>query len=319
MASRWAPAAVLLALGASCGDVHDLHIGETPQVVLRGQVVRQQLDVNADAHLVAALVWTRESVPNPYCPLYASVLGDYCPDPNDVIYAPRAAVAAPVDGTGAFELRLSDASMGGATIGSLIVVEDQARDGFANYARQGRPGPGFENRPRPENENRLDPIVAASFFSRRGEQVRVLNLPTPRADSGTPAYPTPPCPVGFSGYSYLRIESDFVRCKSSPVNSEERVQLLRVPPTKSRALSCLTTLTPRWSVMPATDFQPVFIQGDRTVCLTRELFAAVDSAVCPAMTVWALKGCTLSEDFDPDCSRPDFDRTNDPPVWWPCH
>jgi hypothetical protein len=301
-----------------CGDsVHDLQIGEPPLVTLKGQIDRDTLP-DPDAPLFGALVWAAPPGVNRFCKEFSIDLREACPDPLGVTYRSQPQVVRKVDQAGYFELPLYSAPSEEALFGSLIVAEDVGdRPNTLNYARSWPvipPGNGLG-----EYDERTDPIVAATFYSLRTGQLRLVNNSSRRRKGGD-EYPIPgrlDCSLPL-GFSWLSIAERTAGPCDKPL-IQRTVRLDSLSDAESLALVC----RPRQSAslaQLADGAAPMFLPSDRLVCLRGDMVAAIASSDCHPMAVWSLQGCSDDRSdpmVDPFCGTPN--RRVAAPPWWPCH
>ena len=330
--------ATALGFGAACSSasgVHDLSVASDPLVVVHARVDLGALErKHPEAPLLGALLWAGIPTIDPLCLKFsAPAIAPACPDPYGFFYG-AIERAAPVDASGGFDLPLfhlpkASVSVGDevtrVAYGTLLVVEDVNRDGQLSLpASLGRRDVQTSN-PAPAPDAEVDSIVAASFASLRGDQLRVVFREGGFvADSNF--YPMPGCAAPPPGFSLMTVPPytaaptdattptpppSVITCPASPLDTP--VVVAPLPRLEGTALLCRGLQRGFRTQEPLPDRPPP--SDAVTVCLSHEVLVQIPQQVtCPRLVSYVLKGCRE----DPFCKTPDWDRSLSPPRWWPC-
>jgi hypothetical protein len=310
--------------------VHDLSVVSDPLVTIHAHVDLSTLPrQHPGAPLLGALVWAGVPTIDPLCLKFdAPEIAPACPDPYGFFYG-EVERATAVDPSGGFDLPLFHLPKASVSVGdevtriaygALLVAEDVNGDGQLTLpATPGRrdiqsvaPAPTATPEPEP------DAIVAASFASLRGTQLRVVFR-----EGGFVAtsnfYPLTGCeapPPGFSLMTMPPLPSDPTAagpCVTQPLDTP--VTVAPLPRALGAALVCRGLQRGFRVQEPLPNQPPPTDAAATTVCLSHEVLVQIPQQIlCPRLISFVLKGCR----DDPFCTTPDWDRTLAPPAWWPC-
>lgn len=320
--SRALICAALLAAGCGPG-VNGLSLSAPPLAEVRGRVDLDSIRASAGgAPLRAALVWG--AVPRYVYPCFMypqnAVLQAFCPDPYGFVPGQVAVdVELSWDGDGSFVLPIRQAPDGEVSVGddasriswgSVVVAADLDADGqfgFSNWAPQGSP---------------TDLALAASFRSILTPQQRVA-FREGAFDAQSSFYPAPGCPAPPLGFSLVM--TDLVRpdltTGCGTVGMSRTVQAAPISEGEARAMACRTRDLS--DVQRPNAGESPFVPDDPNpptwTCLAPDVLALIGTGPkgepsCPTLTFMPLKGCGGW----PLCSILEWDRTAEPPEWWPC-
>ena len=318
-----------LAFSVACSSsagVHDLSVDSDPLLVIHGRADLGALErKHPDAALLGALVWAGIPTIDPLCLKFSDpAIARACPDPYGFFYG-EVERAAPLDAEGHFDLPLFHLPKASVSVGdevtriaygSLLVVEDVNGDGQVTLpATPGRRDTQPVTLTAPTDPV-PDTIVAASFASLRGSQLRVVFREGGFvADSNF--YPMPGCGIPAPGFSLLTVPPFSVTpgpgasCEAQPVDTP--VLVTPLPGPEGAALACRGLQRGFRTQEPLPDRPPP--QDVANVCLSHEVLVQIPpQAICPRLVSFVLKGCRE----DPFCTTPDWDRSSAPPAWWPC-
>lgn len=316
----------LSGLTAACGQVSEL--GTEPEALLhvRGRLSRPiSAPTDGFTSLRAGLVWAGVPVFVPFCFEYGENPLKPLQVPTDVaevgcrnpfLVAPGglgASVAIEPDAL-SFQIPITQLPSAEVMIGpleqrvayaSIVVFDDVDQDGELDLSRGcGRFGDSGQGR---------ETIYASSFADLRDRQTRLAYTEGP-FDQDSFFYPHPQCRSlpgeGFSIWDVDGIFESESRCEIHDMDHE--VELTPGVSADLRHLSCIQRDRQSFPRPPPRDE----LDEELIWECTKEggLATTNPTCPCPEIRVYTLVGC-----YDEvECEKPDWDRRDTPPEWWPC-
>ncbi len=311
---------------AGCGQgVHDLSVSGDPLLVVHGHVDLSALKrQHPEAPLIGALVWAGIPQVSPLCLKFDDDrIKPACPDPYGYFYG-EIEHAAPVDADGNFALPLPHLPKASVSVGdertriaygSLLVAEDRNQDGQLSLISAGSSRRNRDRGDLPALLGDPDTIVGASFYTLRGDQQRLVFREGGFVEASN-FYPAPGCAPPPPSFSVMLapplVEPPAVPGVCAFYDAARAIEVAPLSASDGLAMMCRPAQRAFFFREPQADEPPS--KGATVVCLSHEIFAAVESGPCPRFRAYALKGCQ----DDPFCDKPDWDVTRSPPTWWPC-
>ena len=173
-------------------------------------------------------------------------------------------------------------------------------------------------------------LAAASFLSLHEPQRRVV-FRQGQVDTNSTFYPYvfDQCGEPPAGYSLLDVVTPLGDGSCAFQDVGDPIRPTPVPAERVADWTCLPGgqefggQDPHAVNEPMDDYDPVGVMGpDNTVCVGTEIVVIVNASFglpeakgCATLMVWALKGCARNL----LCEEPAWDRTGNPPYWWPCN
>lgn len=303
--------------------------------------------------LRVALVWGAQWLPEPLCFLppesaeVAAVVAAGCRDPlgfvpdrvsDTLAIAPNTPAELPID-----QLPSADVMVGDVTAriayASLVVFDDRDGTGRLELARSRTsvrpPDPDFER-------TQQDVIYGASFVSMTEPDVRIALREGGYQPTGF--YPREGCGAPPAGFSVLaaggfRFEDAIAATLAGqlpaqdPATCSEQLPeeaVVSVPlraPAGLQELGCLGRSADSVVRYREPPEEPVDLELRTAACasipdfgtgetegLVQYLVTTRSDERCKGILHYVLRGC----DEDPTCEVPEWDRTANPPAWWPC-
>lgn len=324
-----APIALGFLFGAvlsACGGVSELGAEPDALVTIRARLTAPiPTPASGFTSLRAGLMWAGVPVFVPYCFEYGTNPLKPLQVPSDVaelgcrdpfLVAPGLvgpSVAIDPEST-SFEIPIVQLPSAEVLIGtreqriayaSVVVFDDRDGDGELDLSRGcgqfGDSGRGRET------------IYAASFSDLNERQTRISYVEG-AFDQDSYFYPHPQCrslpPEGFSIWEVDEIFAADSRCEVHPIDEE-----LELEPSLSRELRHLSCVQRSRESFPRPPRMREPDEDEIWECTKDGALAIANpECPCPEVRLFTLVGC-----YDElDCEKPDWDRRDTPPEWWPC-